>query len=153
MRIDAGLAAAAAALVLAAACNRGGDALPAGCGLPTPDPAARPELIPDHFLLEGQAEVATAARRKGGVTGVLTIQRSVQDGLPLYRKAVDAAGYELIAEDNEGFEAELYMRKGKSLGQIQLRTSVCDDASVVFVNLVKGDFTMPIASTPSPSPP
>lgn len=142
---------AAAALVLAAACNGGGgDALPDGCGLPTPDPAARAELIPDEFLLDGEAGVATAARRKGGVTGVLTIQKSVQDGLPLFRRAIDVAGYELIAEDNEGFEAELYMRKGKQLGQIQIRTSVCDDASVVFVNLVKGDFAMPITTTPSP---
>ena len=143
----------AAALVVGAACNGGdGSALPDDCGLPTREPRARPELIPAEFLLDGRAEVASAARRKGGVTGVLTIRMSVQDGLPLYRRAAGDAGFEIVGEDNEGFEAELYIRRRKQLGQVQIRTSVCRDASVVFVNVVTGDFAMPIVTSPSPSP-
>ena len=155
MRIERGrsrVAAAAAAFVVAAACNGGGGAAKE-CGLPTPDPAARSELIPQAFLLDGRAEVAKAEKRKGGVTGMLTIDMSVQDGLPLYRKAAGEAGFEIVGQDNEGFEAEIFVRKGKRLGQVQIRTSVCEDASVVFVNIVKGDFAMPIVTTPSPSPP
>ncbi|MDQ3953914.1 MAG: hypothetical protein M3279_13280 [Actinomycetota bacterium] len=146
--------AAAFVFVLGAGCDGGdGSALPEGCGLPTREPRAQPELIPEALLLGGDAEVSAAGRRKGGVTGVLTITKSVQDGLPLYRKAVRAAGFEIVGEDNEGFEAEIFVRKGKQLGQIQIRTSVCDDASVVFVNIVKGDFAMPIITSPSPSAP
>lgn len=146
----------AAALLMAAgaACNGGGDeaAVPADCGVPSPDPAARADLIPQDFLLDGDAGVSSAGRRKGGVTAVLSVQMSVQDALPVYRKAVERAGFELVSEDNEGFEAELYLKRGKQLGALQIRRTLCDDVSVVFVNVVKGNFAMPIVTTPAPSP-
>lgn len=146
--------AALALLVLGAACNGGdGSAAPEDCGLPTPDPAARADLIPEELLLDGRAEVTTAARRKGGVTAALNLPLSVQDALPLYRKAIGSARFEIVGQDNEGFEAEIYIKQGKRLGQVQIRRSLCEDASVVFVNVVQGDFTMPIVTTPSPSPP
>ena len=146
-------AALALLLVLAPACNgRDGEA-GADCGLPTPDPAARADLIPEELLLDGRAEVATAGRRKGGVTAALNLSLSVQDALPLYRKAVGRANFEIVGEDNEGFEAEVYIKRGKRLGQVQIRRSLCEDASVVFVNVVQGDFSMPIVTTPSPSSP
>ncbi|MFN2587595.1 MAG: hypothetical protein ABR613_05720 [Actinomycetota bacterium] len=138
-------------LLLAGACRDGGGEA-ADCGLPTPDPAARAALIPPELLLDGDAEVASAGRRKGGITGVLNIRMSVQDAFPLYKEAIARAGFELVGEDNEGFEAELYLKRGRELGSLQIRTSVCEDAAVVFVNVVKGDFAMPIATTPTPSP-
>lgn len=139
-------------LSLTAACDRGsGGPSAADCGLPTPDPAARADLIPRPFLLGGDAEVASAGKRRGGVTGVLNIRMSVQDAFPVYKRAIAQAGFELVAEDNEGFEAELYLRRGKALGSLQIRTSVCEDAAVVFVNVVKGEFTLPISTTPSPA--
>lgn len=138
-------------LAAAAACNRGGDAaVPADCGVPTPDPAAEARLIPGPFLLGGDADVASAGRRRGGVTAVLSTPLSVQDALPVYKKALARGGFELVSEDNEGFEAELYFKQGERLGAIQLRRTLCDDVVVVFVNLVKGDFAMPIVTTPSP---
>ena len=139
-------------LTLAGACDGDGTGPAAAeCGLPTPDPAARPELIPAPLLLEGDAEVASAGRRRGGVTGVLNIHMSVQDAFPLYKKAIARAGFELVGQDNEGFEAELYLRRGKELGSLQIRTAVCEDAAVVFVNIVKGNFSLPISTTPSPA--
>lgn len=147
------LAVAALLLVTGAACNGGGDEreAAAGCGVPTPDPAAQGELVPQDLLLGGDATVASAGRRKGGVTAVLSVDLSVQDALKLYRKAVARAGFELVSEDNEGFEAELYLKQGERLGALQIRRSLCDDVSVVFVNVVKGNFSMPIVTTPSPS--
>ncbi len=144
------LAVALLLLVSAAACD-GGTEEAAGCGLPTPDPAADASLIPAELLLGGDAEVASAGRRKGGVTGVLNIHMSVQDAFPIYKKAIARAGFELVDEDNEGFEAELYLKRGKQLGSLQIRTSVCEDAAVVVVNVVKGNFAMPVVTTPSPS--
>lgn len=139
--------------VFAAACeSSGGGSRAVDCGVPTPDPAARASLIPEPFLLDGDATVATAGRRRGGVTGVLSVPMSVQDALPPYKKAIAEEGFELVGEDNEGFEAELYMKRGERLGAIQIRRSLCEDVSVVFVNVVKGDFAMPIVTTPSPSP-
>lgn len=146
------LAAAVVLLLVTAACGEGGGGAEAtDCGLPTPDPSAQPKLIPGPLLLDGDAEVASAGRRKGGVTGVLNLRMSVQDALPLYKKATARAGFELVGLDNEGFEAELYLRRGKQLGSLQIRTSVCEDAAVVFVNVVEGNFGMPISTTPSPS--
>ncbi|MDQ3958684.1 MAG: hypothetical protein M3273_10220 [Actinomycetota bacterium] len=151
-----GTACVAACLLLLGACDGEGgtdDAIPADCGLPSPDPAARAGLIPAPFLLDGEALVATASRRKGGVTGVLNIRLSVADAFPIYKKAIRRAGFELVGEDNEGFEAELYMKRGKELGALQIRTSLCEDAAVVFVNIVAGNFAMPIVTTPSPASP
>jgi hypothetical protein len=147
------LAALVLLLAVTGACSKGGggDAGAADCGVPTPDPAARAELIPAPFLLEGDATVASAGRRKGGVTAVLSVQLGVQDALPLYKKAIRAADFEVVGEDNEGFEAELYMKQGERLGALQIRRTLCDDVSIVFVNIVKGDFAMPIVTTPSPS--
>ncbi len=145
------LGAALLVLLLAGACSSGGGGETADCGLPTPDPAAKAELIPQELLLDGDAVVATADRRKGGVTGVLNIQMSVQDAFPIYKQAIARAGFDLVGEDNEGFEAELYLKRGKELGSLQIRTSVCQDAAVVFVNIVKGNFAMPITTSPSPS--
>ena len=141
-------------LLALGACDRGaGGAEPIDCGLPSPDAEARADLIPEALLLDGDAEVASAGRRKGGITGVLNLRMSVQDAFPIYKKAIAKAGFELVGEENEGFEAELYLRKGKQLGSLQIRTSVCEDAAVVFVNVVEGRFSMPISTTPSPSAP
>lgn len=120
--------------------------------MPTPDPAARPEVIPRTFLLDGEATVTSAGSRPGGVTGVLSIETSVGDAVPLYRKAARRGGFDVVGAENEGFEAEVYVKRGKLLGAIQIRRSLCDDVSVVFVNLVKGNVALPIVTTPSPSP-
>lgn len=146
-------AALALLLVLTAACSSGGEDATDECGFPSSDPAARAELIPEELLLDGEAQVSSAGRRKGGVTAALRVQLSVQDALPLYKQAVTDAGFDIVGGDNEGFEAEVYIKKGKELGQVQIRRSLCADASVVFVNLVTGDFAMPIVTTPSPSAP
>jgi hypothetical protein len=82
---------------------------------------------------------------------VLSVPLSVQEALPPYRKAVAEAGFDVVSEDNEGFEAEVYLKRGKRLGAIQIRRTLCDDVSVVFVNIVQGDFAMPSVTTPSPS--
>ena len=150
----AGLAAVALSLLVAGACNEGGGgSTAADCGVPTPDPAAQAELIPEPFLLDGDAAVASAGRRRGGVTAVLSVPLSVQDALPRYRKAVREGGFEVVSQDNEGFEAEVYLKQGKQLGAIQIRRTLCDDVSIVFVNVVQGDFAMPIVTSPSPSSP
>ena len=158
MRTETPLAGPVAAFVclalLAGACDRGGagGSGAADCGLPTPDPRVRADLMPEPFLLEGDAEIATSRPRKGGVLGVLNLHTlSVQDAFPRYKRAVEQAGFDLVGEDNEGFEAEMYMKRGKTLGSLQIRTSVCRNAAIVFVNIVKGDFALPISTTPRPT--
>lgn len=81
---------------------------------------------------------------------MINIQLGVQDALEDYHSIVDDNGFEIIQEDNEGFEAEIYLRRKEQLAAIQIRRSQCDDASVVFVNLVDSDQLG--GGLPSPTP-
>ncbi|MEA2517204.1 MAG: hypothetical protein QOG16_1042 [Actinomycetota bacterium] len=64
----------------------------------------------------------------------INVKLTVGEALKFYKKAVTGAGYEIINSDNEGFEAEIYLRKKNRLAAIQIRTSTCDDRSIVFIN-------------------
>jgi hypothetical protein len=105
------------------------------CGFPTPTPGTPDTKVPKEFLIEG-SEIAFGQKVRGGFVTSIAIPYSVQDGLPIYRKAVGAAGFRLQSVDNEGFEAELYFERDKELGAIQLRRSTCPDATLVYVNIV-----------------
>jgi hypothetical protein len=91
--------------------------------------------VPEEFLIEG-SRISSGQKVRGGFVTTIDVPFSVQDALPLYRKALVAAGFELRSEDNEGFEAELYFEGGKILGALQIRRSTCPDASLVYVNMV-----------------
>jgi hypothetical protein len=106
------------------------------CGLFPIDPKADASGIPESFLLEG-VEVAKSIKGKKRLTVAMNNPRSVQESFPLYKEAVKDAGFELVGEDNEGFEAELYMRRGSQLGQIQIRSSPCPDATGVYLIIVQ----------------
>lgn len=131
----------ALALVLVSLVSCTGDprptANPAGlsgtCGLPTPEPEREESLVPDVLLPEG-AEVSNAQSERGGFIAAINVKLSVGDALAFYRSAIKKAGYEVINIDNEGFEAEMYLRREKKLAAIQIRTSTCDDRSIVFIN-------------------
>jgi hypothetical protein len=109
--------------------------LSGSCGLPTPDPTDQrsDELVPADLLPAG-AEIAKSAAERGGFITAVNVPLGVQEAFAFYRKAVKEAGYESISVDNEGFEAELYLRRKNHLAAIQIRTSTCDDRSIVFIN-------------------
>lgn len=134
------MALALALIVVIVGCSDdGGDnssAIPSDCGLPSPDPTADVSLVAEALLLHGEAQLLAAAKERGGFLASIAIPMSVTDGLARYKTELKQLGYELISQDNEIFEAELYLRKGKNVGAIQIRRSVCDDASIVFVNVI-----------------
>ena len=111
------------------------EGLSGSCGLPTPDPVAdrNDELVPEALLPPG-AEIAKSTAERGGFLTAVNVPLSVADAFAFYRKAVKEAGYEAISIDNEGFEAELYLRRKGHLAAIQIRTSTCGDRSIVFIN-------------------
>lgn len=111
------------------------DEIPSDCGLPTPSPGVRAELVPGYFVLEG-AEVAMVQRRRGGFIAAINLPYSVTPALGRYREVLGDQGYEELGIDNEGFEAEVFFRSGKQIGQIQIRASVCEDATIAFVNII-----------------
>ena len=108
---------------------------PTDCGLIEVDPAADPGRIPSPLLLEDQVTVATTQMKQGRVLAALNVRLSVDDSFVAYKKALAEAEIEILQEDNEGFEAELYVGNGKQLGSVVIRRSVCEDAVVVYLNL------------------
>lgn len=78
--------------------------------------------------------MSNSQAERGGYLAAINVRLSVSGAVDFYRPAIKKAGYEIINIDNEGFEAEIYMRKGKRLAAVQIRTSTCDDRSIVFIN-------------------
>ena len=135
-----GTAAAAVLLVALPVCsdepNGGGAAFPPRCGLLTPEPGLKVEEVPPAFVADG-AEIVKVHKTKERLTVALNNPMTVAGSFTAYKKAARAAGFELVGEDNEGFEAEIYLEKGDQLGAIQIRTSRCSEATVVFINIVQ----------------
>ena len=134
------LVACALAVVALAGCGSDApaeDAPPdfASCGLPEPDPKADASLIPEPLLLGGEAEVAKTVVEEGRVIGALNVPYPVGEAFTRYKEALGKTELEILQEDNEGFEAELYLKEGKELGSLQIRSSTCDTAVVVYLNL------------------
>lgn len=105
------------------------------CGLPKRHPKADGALIPAPLLLGGAAEVARTEVQQGRVIAALNVPYGVGEAFGLYKKALKQADLDVLQEDNEGFEAELYLQSGKELGSLQIRSSTCDDAVIVYLNL------------------
>jgi hypothetical protein len=105
------------------------------CGLPEADPGAEAHRVPEAYLLGGEVEVLTTEERQGRVLVALGVPYSVNDAFPRFKEAVGDTTFEVLQEDNEGFEAELYLRDGKKLGSLQIRSSTCDDVVIAYLNL------------------
>jgi hypothetical protein len=113
--------------------ERNPDGLSGTCGLPTPEPERDESVVPDVLLPDG-AEISNAQTERGGFLAAINVKLSVGAALAFYKEAIKEAGYETINIDNEGFEAEMYLRRKDKLAAIQIRTSTCDDRSIVFIN-------------------
>lgn len=111
--------------------------LAGSCGFPARKTPVDPKGIPKGFLLEG-VEVSKVQETKDRLIAALNVPHGVQEALRLYREVVKDLGYKIIRVDNEGFEAEVYMRKGDDLGALQVRMSTCEDAVALYINIIRG---------------
>ncbi|MDQ3645437.1 MAG: hypothetical protein M3345_00715 [Actinomycetota bacterium] len=131
----------AGGMMLGAGCAGGGRAPDPGatvadCGLPTPKDKVDPSMVPALFVDVVDGEVVQAQQQDRGFVAAINLRLSVTEAFKRYRTAVKEAGYQEITVDNEGFEAEITLKKGKAIVAIQIRRSICEDASVAFVNQV-----------------
>ncbi len=111
--------------------------LAGSCGFPARKTPVDPKGIPEEFLLDG-VEVSKVQITKKRLTAALNVPHGVQDALRLYRGVVQDLGYKIIQVDNEGFEAEVYMRKDDDLGALQVRMSTCENAVALYINIIRG---------------
>lgn len=105
------------------------------CGLPGVHPKADPDKVPEPYLLDGKAEVSRTEIEQGRLIASLSVPFSVNDAFPRFKEAIAETTFEVLQEDNEGFEAELYLRDGKELGSLQIRSSTCEDVTIAYLNL------------------
>lgn len=151
-------AAVALAILLAACSSETPVASDADCALPEPEESLDASLVDEAWALD-DAVATTAARDRGGFIATFNIPYPVSEGLSSYREKVAELGYEITAEDDEGFEGEIYFQGDKEVGAIQIRRSRCDDRSVAFVNVIatkrrNEQVAFPVPSgarTPTPS--
>jgi hypothetical protein len=97
-----------------------------------PAPCRSQPEISDLSLLPKDVPVAEHGRVvdaevEGGYVGVTVVSETqvVELYPPLARALLDA-GYEIVASDNEGFEAEIFFARGRATdGAIRLREGPC----------------------------
>jgi hypothetical protein len=129
----------ATALFLLASCGGGenpsGDVdLQKDCGFPTPRGDLDASLVPAALLMDGAVIFRMQTRQGRRVVG-LSVPHGVQEAFDYYRKAAKEVGYDVLQMDNEGFEAEIYLKAGRELAAFTIRSSVCEGAVAVYLNL------------------
>jgi hypothetical protein len=108
------------------------------CGLPTPDRNVDPNAIPHEALRMEGATIFRTQTRSGRTVVGLNVPHGVSDAFTYYRRAAKEAGYDVLQMDNEGFEAEIYLKTGRDLASVTIRSSVCEGAVVVYLNFPVG---------------
>ena len=124
------------------ACSSDGDeqakpGVPKECELPTTPPELKEDVLPDFFSLEGSVAVTRAIEFKKGMTASGELRGSVKQALTRYRAAVEEEGFDIVNQDYEGFEAELYLQRKKEIGYLSLRESPCDGTLLAYLKLVR----------------
>jgi hypothetical protein len=120
------------ALLLAlGACNSDGGGLAGACE--SPKPAADISALPDGIALEEFGTVVRA-RKRNGFVGAQAVADAAVDKLyaPLLDLLKDG-GYEIIGEDNEGFEAEIFFTRATNSGSLILRRGDCAGATNIIL--------------------
>lgn len=104
------------------------------CGEPKVEETVRAELVPEELTLGGR--VASTGRVKRAVSAVVILDHSVKSGYEAYLQQVGGASYEVIGSDFEGFEAEVYLKKGEGVSLVQLRRTNCDAVTLAYLRLL-----------------
>lgn len=122
-----------------AACGGGTEDPLADCVLPSPDADADPSEVPPQFLLDGTATVRRVSEEDGLLVFALNLPYGVEEAFNRFKESLAPPRYQIVSEDNEGFEAELYFhdQQDDRLLAIQVRRPNCDEVSAAFVTIDK----------------
>lgn len=109
---------------------------PEECVLPSPEANVDTTRVKDEFVLP-DSEIRQVIDEKGLLVIALNVPYGVTESLEMYKERLGAPDYDVISEDNEGFEAELYLQdaKTKNLLAVQIRQPRCTEASAVYVQV------------------
>lgn len=106
------------------------------CRLPEPKDGIHISLVPRAFIPPSDHEFTQTEKRRGRLVAVLVLEGTIQSALEEYRSLVEGSGFEVLQEDNEGFEAELYLQKGRGdLAVVQIRATGCEGKTLILLNI------------------
>lgn len=118
----------AAALLLVPACAPGAErpaARPTPCASPTP--VADTSDLPPDLPVDEVSEVVDLHVKKGFLAAQGVTELSIVELYPQLSRALLDEGYDIISGDNEGFEAEIFFRRGRgTTGTYLLREGPCE---------------------------
>jgi len=104
------------------------------CGLASPDPALGDDVLPALAEFPGAERVAIA-HGNGFLSADLNVPLSVRELFEVLRSRVRGSAYEILRQDFEGFEAELYIARNGQAGVLQILRSTCPDRSRLLIQL------------------
>jgi hypothetical protein len=117
------------ALLLFLTCCSGGDDRPSARSSPCPStsPLADTSDLPPDLPVDEVSEVVEMRVRKGFLAAQGVTETSIVELYPQLSRALLDEGYEIISGDNEGFEAEIFFRRGRgTTGTYLLREGPCE---------------------------
>ena len=121
-----GLSAACVAVALVA-CGGDGDGKssdPQACST-EPVPSGELPEMPKNLSLEKYGTIVQASTRAGYVGAKAISETTVVELYPQLNRDILDGGYEIISGENEGFEAEVFFRKGRNTGTFLVREGPC----------------------------
>ena len=84
-------------------------------------------MLPRDLPMDALTEVVAASVRKGFLTARGVTETSIVELYPQLSRALLDEGYDIVNGDNEGFEAEIFFRRGRgTTGTYLLREGPCE---------------------------
>ena len=105
------------------------------CGLRKIAKEVDEDKVSEEFFLEG-VELARTQDVRDRFVATINAPYSVNEAYKLYQDQVKDAGWDIVQQETEGFEAEIYLSDEDDLVAVQIRTSTCEGKSVVYVTIV-----------------
>ena len=99
---------------------------------PTPPPIQDTSALPKELPLAEFGTVTEAGREGDNSYGEIITETTIVELYPPMARAVLDADYQILASENEGFEAEIFFAKGRKItGAYRLREGPCEDLVTV----------------------
>jgi hypothetical protein len=111
-------------------------ASPSPCVTPTELAKAK---LPTEFALEEYADITEVTQRPRSLTAEAITTTSIIELYPPLAHSVLDAGFEILASENEGFEAEIFFASKQRTGAYRLREGPCE--GLVTIRLLYGKRT------------
>ena len=116
-----------AAVLLAAACS-GGDGGSSSAPTPCPLPQAKGDekLLPKDLGLTDYGVVTETTVARGFLSAQIVSETKIVELYPPIARAILDNGYRILSGDNEGFEAEIFFKRGSDAnGNLYMREGPC----------------------------